>query len=71
MRVKENSAIGKFRHPHRLGRSTYLDDGIFQRTHVVLLSHAWFFLTMYHEAFPIIILSRPKLFRLRVNKFQC
>jgi hypothetical protein len=31
---------GKIRHPHGLNRSTYVDDGIFQRPHVVLLRHA-------------------------------
>jgi hypothetical protein len=29
-----------------LGRSTYVDDGIFQRPHVVLLRHACLFLTV-------------------------
>jgi hypothetical protein len=47
MRVAENSVIyvdrsKKICHPQRLGHSTYVNDGIFQRPHFVILRHACF-----------------------------
>jgi hypothetical protein len=36
--------IGKIRQEHRLGRSTYMANGIFRHLYVLVLRHAWPFL---------------------------